>query len=221
MSNEYYNPSGTPANNSQITSPAMRAESALVQAGFDKMPGLSGKALKMVRVNAAGTGLESVGSAVITDGKTLTVDNSIELKGTDGTILDITAVNKLDGGHDVEPTFSATTNCTLASGAGTAKSMWTRMSDMVHVSGGVSLLSCTAGVENSFEMTIPVASTFTGQDDCNGIVASVASGAGAGASISGIVDASGTATKVKVRFIPPAGGAPGTRLKYAFDYIVK
>lgn len=60
MSNPYFNPSGVPANRAAGSSATIRAEIALIGAGFDKLPTLSGNASKVVQVNSAGTGLEAV-----------------------------------------------------------------------------------------------------------------------------------------------------------------
>lgn len=59
MSNDYFNVTGTPATKSKGASAPMRAEAALVQAGFDKLPGLMGNALNVVRVKADASGLEA------------------------------------------------------------------------------------------------------------------------------------------------------------------
>lgn len=60
MANDFYNHSGYPATRAQGDSSSMRAQLAAIAAGFDKMPALSGNALRLVRVNAGGTALESV-----------------------------------------------------------------------------------------------------------------------------------------------------------------
>jgi len=57
MSNSYYNASGFPSTGSPATSASMRAELALVAAGFDKLPTLSGNQDKLIAVNSSGTGL--------------------------------------------------------------------------------------------------------------------------------------------------------------------
>lgn len=59
MTNPYYTPSGAPPQRGPGTSAQIRAELVLVQAGFDKLPTLTGLARKPVRVNAAETGLEA------------------------------------------------------------------------------------------------------------------------------------------------------------------
>lgn len=60
MSNSFYNVSGNPVTQSQAASATMRAEFALIAAGFALLPTLSiGNALQLVRINAGGTGLEN------------------------------------------------------------------------------------------------------------------------------------------------------------------
>ncbi len=62
MSNDYYNHGGYPATRSAGTSSLARAEFAALAAAFDKLPTMSGNGLKLVRVNAGGTALESTSS---------------------------------------------------------------------------------------------------------------------------------------------------------------
>lgn len=59
MSNDYYNVTGGPANSGPGSSSQMRAEFALAAAGFDKAAPLTGNALKLVRINSAGTAQEA------------------------------------------------------------------------------------------------------------------------------------------------------------------
>jgi len=63
MANDYFTNSGYPTFNANGDSASARAEFALVTSGFDKLPSLAGFALRLVRVNAAGTALESVTTA--------------------------------------------------------------------------------------------------------------------------------------------------------------
>lgn len=55
--NDYYQDTGNPAPSSGGSSALVRAELALIEAGFDKLPALTGNAGKMVVVNGAGTAL--------------------------------------------------------------------------------------------------------------------------------------------------------------------
>ena len=60
MSNEYFNVSGDPAPSSPGSSGTIRTVLSNISLGFDKLPVLSGNGLKLVRVNTAGTALESI-----------------------------------------------------------------------------------------------------------------------------------------------------------------
>lgn len=63
MTNPYYTPSGSPATGSAGSSAVMRSELSLIQAAFDKMPVLSGNALRPVFVNTGATAIEAVSAA--------------------------------------------------------------------------------------------------------------------------------------------------------------
>ena len=62
MSNDYFNATGIPGQASFGSSAAIRALMSSVASGFDKLPILTGNALKLVRVNASATGLEALAS---------------------------------------------------------------------------------------------------------------------------------------------------------------
>ena len=62
MSNDYFNATGIPGQASFGSSAAIRALMSSVASGFDKLPILTGNALKLVRVNASATGLETLSS---------------------------------------------------------------------------------------------------------------------------------------------------------------
>ncbi len=57
MSNDYYNETGAPSTRSQGASASMRAEFALIAAGFGKLPTMTGNGDKIIAVNAGGTAL--------------------------------------------------------------------------------------------------------------------------------------------------------------------
>ncbi len=59
MPNEYYNASGYPATLAPGSSTRLREQLANIALGFDKLPVLAGNAGRLVRVNAAGTALET------------------------------------------------------------------------------------------------------------------------------------------------------------------
>jgi hypothetical protein len=60
MSSTFYAKTGNPAAQSRGLSSQVRDEFALIEAGLDKLPSLSGNGGKVVAVNAGGTALESV-----------------------------------------------------------------------------------------------------------------------------------------------------------------
>ena len=57
MANEFFTPSGYPAPNAPGASASMRSELDLIEAGFDKLPTLTGNGNKLVSVNETGTAL--------------------------------------------------------------------------------------------------------------------------------------------------------------------
>jgi hypothetical protein len=74
--NDFYSDSGVPATNAIASSSTIRAEFALIEAGFDKMPTLSGNGGKVIAINAGATALEALtttgtGSAVRATSPTL------------------------------------------------------------------------------------------------------------------------------------------------------
>lgn len=76
MANPYYTASGSPSTKSKGTSSTMRSEFALIVAGFDKMPTLSGNGSKIIAVNSGASALEAItttgtGSAVRATSPTL------------------------------------------------------------------------------------------------------------------------------------------------------
>ena len=87
--NDYFTPSGAPATSSPGDSAQMRSEFNSISTAFDKMPVLTGSALRFIRVNASGTALEAVASPAFTGG---TIDDA--------------AIN-LDGGSLVLPLGTA------------------------------------------------------------------------------------------------------------------
>lgn len=57
---EFYDHSTYPSNGASGSSSAMRSELELIEAGFGKLPDLSGNGLKIVAVNSGGTALEAI-----------------------------------------------------------------------------------------------------------------------------------------------------------------
>lgn len=82
MSNDFYNPSGTPAQASGVDSAPLRSELNAVAAGFNKMPGLVSNNYKIVYVNASGSALDAVGGDGLLKLSTTGVP-SIAVAGTD------------------------------------------------------------------------------------------------------------------------------------------
>jgi len=80
MTNPYYNPTGVPAQGAAVTSAVVRTEFTAIQAGFDKMPTLSGNGNKLVKVNAAGDAMTvSAGIVDAASSTVLTIDSSNNL----------------------------------------------------------------------------------------------------------------------------------------------
>lgn len=75
MSNNYYNPTGTPQTGSTISSSPMRGQFNLVGAGFDKLPVLTGNAGKLIVVNSSATGLEATSTEYVTATNVVTMTN--------------------------------------------------------------------------------------------------------------------------------------------------
>lgn len=65
---DYYNHSGYPSTGAAGISASARAEFALIAAGFNKLPSLSGNANKIVVVNSSATGLTVTSSALTLNG---------------------------------------------------------------------------------------------------------------------------------------------------------
>ena len=57
--NEYYDSTGYPSNKAAGTAATMRSELDLIEAGFNKMPALTGNNNKLVGVNSGGSALEA------------------------------------------------------------------------------------------------------------------------------------------------------------------
>jgi len=70
MPNEYYDHTTYPAQGAAGASAALRAELDSIEAGFAKLPVLSGNSSKIVAVNSGGTALESISSLTVAQGGT-------------------------------------------------------------------------------------------------------------------------------------------------------
>lgn len=62
---EYYNHATFPSQGAALSSSAMRAELELVEAGFGKLPDLSGNGSKLVQINSGGTGMEATAAPTL------------------------------------------------------------------------------------------------------------------------------------------------------------
>lgn len=133
MSNEYYSASGWPGTKSSGVSSSARAEMALLQAAFDKLPTLAGNGGKIVQINVGATGLTSVavsgtGSVAMTTSPTFvtptlgaalaTSINGIGLTGTGGKTFTLGASVGLTGTDG--STLNIGTGGTLGTAAYTA-----------------------------------------------------------------------------------------------------
>lgn len=89
MANDYYQDSGSPGTSTPGQSSVMRAEFAAIEAGFDKLPALSGNANKAVVVNGVGTAL-TVTAAALTLAIALTTAGSGSITLTAGGATNVT-----------------------------------------------------------------------------------------------------------------------------------
>lgn len=64
--NDFYTATGNPNTNAAGSSAVQRAENLLIQMAFDKFPGLTGNALKLLRVNAGETALDTISTGDFT-----------------------------------------------------------------------------------------------------------------------------------------------------------
>ena len=77
MANEYYDSSGAPSTGSALSSAAIRAEFAAIEAAFDILPTLTGNSNEVIVINSGGTGLSSVAitGSIVDTGSTQTLTN--------------------------------------------------------------------------------------------------------------------------------------------------
>lgn len=98
MANEFYDNTGFPMANSPGSSQAMRNELTAIEAGFDKLPTLTGNGGRLVAVNILGTALE----AVITTG----TGNAVRAIDPTFTLTDTTTNNASAAAHGWLPKLS-------------------------------------------------------------------------------------------------------------------
>lgn len=84
MAGEYYDHTTYPASGAAGSSAAMRAELEAIQAGFDKLPALSGNANEVVVVNGSGAALTSLATLPVSAGGTgaATITGLVKGNGT-------------------------------------------------------------------------------------------------------------------------------------------
>jgi hypothetical protein len=121
MPNDYYNHGVYPSPNSPGSSSQLRAELDSIAAGFNKLPTLTANGNKFVRVNAAGTLLETIATIPVGSGGTglssYTADGALYANGT-GTALLSGTLPVISGGTG--QTSYASNGALYANGAGTA-----------------------------------------------------------------------------------------------------
>jgi hypothetical protein len=78
MSNDFYTHGSYPATGASGASASMRAELALISAGFDKLPVLTGQGDEFVVVNAGGTALTSIAAAAVRTALALVIGTNVQ-----------------------------------------------------------------------------------------------------------------------------------------------
>lgn len=144
MTNPYYTPSGYPATRASGSSSSMRAELSSIASAFDKLPTLSGKANRVVQVNAAETGLEAVNSITLAS-----------LALTSGALLPGTWT----------PTL---TNNTNVSASTAFECYYARFGNLAFCFGRVDADPIAASTLTRVDLSLPVASTFAASSNLRG-----------------------------------------------------
>lgn len=121
--NPYYDHTTFPAQGAALSSAAMRAEFDSVEAGFDKLPTLSGNGSKICAVNSGATALEAITTVGVAQGGTAIASYTV------GDILYASGTTTLSKLADI-----ATGNALISGGVGVAPS-WGKIGLTTHVSG--------------------------------------------------------------------------------------
>jgi hypothetical protein len=121
---DWYDVSGAPANNAQLSSATMRSEFALVRTAMNKLPTLTGNGSKSIFVNAGATALEAVTASTARTRLGVAIGSDVQAWSTH---LDaIAALSKTDGNIIVAngTTFVAESGATARTslGLGTSNS---------------------------------------------------------------------------------------------------
>ncbi len=112
MANEFFTKSGYPGTRAAAVSASLRAEIAAIEAGFDKLPALSGNGGEIIAVNSGATGLEAI----------TTTGTGSGVRATSPTLvtpaLGVATATSING-------VAITGSGTIASGGGIAASAYT------------------------------------------------------------------------------------------------
>lgn len=83
MSNEFFNPSGSPSTGASGSSAPMRAEFTAVAAGFALLPTMAGHGAEVVTVNGSGTSLTTQNSTAFLNNLNITVGVNVQAYSTE------------------------------------------------------------------------------------------------------------------------------------------
>ena len=124
--NEYYNRSGWPATGAAGQSAPARAELALVEAGFNKLPTMTGNGNKAVLINSAGNALTvSAGTFALAVNFATAGSGAITLTSTGATNVTLPTTGTLATLAGVEELTNKTLTASVAKGTWTASGTWT------------------------------------------------------------------------------------------------
>lgn len=127
---EYFDSSGAPSTGSQASSAVIRAEFDLVQAGFGKLPDLSGNGSKAVVVNSGGSGLETTTGTLALAGNFATAGSSaVTLTSTGATNVTLPTTGTLASLAGTETLTGKTVNLASNTLTGTTAQFNAALSD--------------------------------------------------------------------------------------------
>lgn len=75
---DFYSVSGAPSNSSSLSSSTVRAEFALISAGFDKLPTLTGNGSEFWRTNSGGSAVESLTASEVRTALSLVIGTNVQ-----------------------------------------------------------------------------------------------------------------------------------------------